>query len=64
MIFGGFNDIPMKDFRRIIETNLFEIIYGARAALQQFRSSECFIDGSFYMAKKEGLLLVRPGRVV
>lgn len=37
MIFGGFNDIPTKDFRRILETNLFGIIYGARAAIQQFR---------------------------
>lgn len=40
MIFGGFNDIPIKDFRRILETNLFGIIYGARAAIQQFRRQE------------------------
>ena len=37
MIFGGFNDIPTKDFRRILDTNLLGIIYGARAAIQQFR---------------------------
>jgi short-subunit dehydrogenase len=37
MIFGEFNEIPTEDFRRILETNLFGVIYGARAAIQQFR---------------------------
>lgn len=37
MIFGDFIDIPTKDFRRILDTNLLGVIYGARAAIQQFR---------------------------
>ena len=40
MIFGGFNEIPTEDFRRILETNVFGVIYGARAAIQQFRRQE------------------------
>lgn len=40
MIFGEFNDIPIQDFRRILEINLFGMIYGARAAIQQFRRQE------------------------
>jgi NAD(P)-dependent dehydrogenase (short-subunit alcohol dehydrogenase family) len=36
IIFGAFKDIPEKDFRRIIEVNLFGYIYEARAVLLQF----------------------------
>lgn len=36
LIFGEFTQIPTADFRRILETNLFGFIYGARAAVRQF----------------------------
>lgn len=36
LVFGEFTQIPTEDFRRILETNLFGIIYGARAAVRQF----------------------------
>lgn len=36
LIFGEFTQIPTDDFRRILETNLFGFIYGARAAVRQF----------------------------
>lgn len=38
LIFGEFTQIPTDDFRRILETNLFGFIYGARAAVRQFYS--------------------------
>lgn len=34
--FGRFGDLPSEDFRRVIETNLFGQVHGARAALAQF----------------------------
>lgn len=37
-VFGRFEKIPMEVFRRVIETNLFGYIYGARAALPHFRA--------------------------
>ena len=40
MIFGELNDIPNQDLQRILETNLFGSIYGARAAIKQFRRQE------------------------
>ncbi|WP_066380149.1 MULTISPECIES: SDR family oxidoreductase [unclassified Anabaena] len=36
-VFARFEDAPMQAFRRVIETNLFGYIYGARAALPHFR---------------------------
>lgn len=36
LVFGEFTKIPIEDFRRILETNLFGFIYGARAAVHQF----------------------------
>lgn len=36
LVFGEFTLIPTEDFRRILETNLFGFIYGARAAVRQF----------------------------
>lgn len=36
-IFGRFHEIPMEDFRRTIETNMWGYVYGARAALRQFK---------------------------
>ena len=36
LIFGEFTQIPTEDVRRILETNLFGFIYGARAAVRQF----------------------------
>ena len=37
MVFGDFDEIPTEDIRRILDTNLLGVIYGARAAVQQFR---------------------------
>jgi NAD(P)-dependent dehydrogenase (short-subunit alcohol dehydrogenase family) len=34
--FARFGDVPSEDFRRVIETNLFGQVHGARAALAQF----------------------------
>jgi short-subunit dehydrogenase len=36
-LYGDFEVIPSRDFRRTIETNFFGYIYGARAALPYFR---------------------------
>lgn len=36
LIFGEFTQIPTEDFRRVLETNLYGFIYGARAAIRQF----------------------------
>jgi short-subunit dehydrogenase len=36
LIFGEFTQIPTEDFRRLLETNLFGFIYGARAAVRRF----------------------------
>jgi short-subunit dehydrogenase len=36
-VFGRFEQIPMDDFRRAVETDLFGYVYGARAAIRQFR---------------------------
>jgi short-subunit dehydrogenase len=34
---GCFEEIPMEDFRRVLEVNLFGYIYGARAAVSYFK---------------------------
>jgi short-subunit dehydrogenase len=34
--FGAFQDTPVDDIRRVVETNLFGYIYGARTALSYF----------------------------
>lgn len=36
-LFGRFDEAPSADYRRVIETNLFGFIYGARSALRAFR---------------------------
>jgi NAD(P)-dependent dehydrogenase (short-subunit alcohol dehydrogenase family) len=36
-LFGRLDEVPMEAFRRVIETNLFGYIYGARAVLPHFR---------------------------
>ena len=36
-MFGGFESAPLDSFRRVIETNLWGTIHGARAALPVFR---------------------------
>jgi NAD(P)-dependent dehydrogenase (short-subunit alcohol dehydrogenase family) len=36
-LFGRFEDTPPDDWRRIMETNLFGCVYGARAVLPYFR---------------------------
>lgn len=36
-LFARFHEAPPEDFRRVIETNLFGYVHGARAALQRFR---------------------------
>lgn len=35
--FGRFDEVPYEVYRRVIETNLFGCIHGARAALPRFR---------------------------
>lgn len=37
-VFGRFEDIPSDVWRRVIETNLFGYVYGAKAAMRQFRA--------------------------
>lgn len=36
-LWARFEEAPLEDYRRVIETNLFGYIYGARAALPRFR---------------------------
>jgi short-subunit dehydrogenase len=36
-IAGRFEEIPMEDFRRVLEINLFGYIYGSRAAVSHFK---------------------------
>jgi NAD(P)-dependent dehydrogenase (short-subunit alcohol dehydrogenase family) len=36
-LFGLFDQVPAEDFRRVIDTNLFGYIHGARASLPYFR---------------------------
>jgi NAD(P)-dependent dehydrogenase (short-subunit alcohol dehydrogenase family) len=36
MVYGRFEEVPAEVYRRVIETNLFGQIHGARAALPQF----------------------------
>lgn len=36
--FGRLESIPMDSWRRVIETNLFGYVYGARVAMRQFRA--------------------------
>ncbi len=40
MVYGYFEQIPDETYRRVIETNLFGQIYGARAVLPYFREQE------------------------
>jgi short-subunit dehydrogenase len=37
-LFGRFEEIPTADIRQLLEINLFGYIYGARAAVRQFRA--------------------------
>jgi NAD(P)-dependent dehydrogenase (short-subunit alcohol dehydrogenase family) len=37
LLMGRFEEVPTEAFRRVIDTNLFGYIYGARAALPYFR---------------------------
>lgn len=37
-LYGTVEHVPMRDFRRVVETNLFGCVHGARAALPIFRS--------------------------
>ena len=36
-LFGRFEEVPIDAFRRVIETNFFGYVHGARAALRRFR---------------------------
>lgn len=36
-LFGRFEETPTADFERVIRTNLFGYVYGAKAAIRQFR---------------------------
>jgi NAD(P)-dependent dehydrogenase (short-subunit alcohol dehydrogenase family) len=38
LLFGSFEAVPEEDFRRVMETNLFGYLHGARVALRQFRA--------------------------
>ena len=38
-VFGKFHETPPKSWRRVIETNLFGYVNGARAALRHFRAT-------------------------
>jgi NAD(P)-dependent dehydrogenase (short-subunit alcohol dehydrogenase family) len=38
MVYGSFEEVPSEVFRRVIETNLFGQIHGARAVLPYFRA--------------------------
>jgi NAD(P)-dependent dehydrogenase (short-subunit alcohol dehydrogenase family) len=37
-VFGRFEDVPSDVWRRVIETNVFGYVYGAKAAMRQFRA--------------------------
>jgi short-subunit dehydrogenase len=52
-LFGRFEETPKQDYRRVIETNLFGYIHGARAALPIFREqgSGVLINVSSMVAK-------------
>lgn len=60
-LFGLFEETPSRAYRRVIETNVFGTIHGARAALPQFRrqgsgvlinicSAVCTLPGPFISA--------------
>ena len=36
-VFAPFADLPLEDFRRVLDTNLYGYVHGARAALARFR---------------------------
>jgi NAD(P)-dependent dehydrogenase (short-subunit alcohol dehydrogenase family) len=36
-LFGRIEEVPLEDYRRVIETNLFGYVHGARAAIPYFR---------------------------
>jgi short-subunit dehydrogenase len=36
-LFGRFEETPLEDYKRVLETNIFGYIHGARAVLPQFR---------------------------
>ena len=38
-MWSRFEDVPLKDFRRLIDINLWGYVYGARAALPCFREA-------------------------
>lgn len=52
-LFGKFEETPSEDYRRVIETNLFGYIYGARAVLPLFKrqGSGILINLSSIVAK-------------
>jgi short-subunit dehydrogenase len=37
-MFGRFEELPVESFERVIETNLFGSVHGARAAIRRFRA--------------------------
>jgi short-subunit dehydrogenase len=39
-MFGKFDEAPMEDFRRVIETNFFGYVNGARQAIKQFKNQD------------------------
>ncbi len=52
-LFSRFEEAPMDEYRRVIETDLFGCIYGAQAALRRFREqgSGVLINTSSVVAK-------------
>jgi short-subunit dehydrogenase len=52
-LFSRFEEAPMEEYRRVLETNLFGYVYGARAALPYFREqgSGVLINNDSVVAK-------------
>jgi short-subunit dehydrogenase len=53
MMYGRFDEVPPQAFRRVIETNVFGYVHGARAAFRAFREQGTGVlinNGSAYAA--------------
>jgi short-subunit dehydrogenase len=40
LMVGKFEDLPLKDMQRLVDTNLFGVIHGTHAALKQFKDQD------------------------
>jgi NAD(P)-dependent dehydrogenase (short-subunit alcohol dehydrogenase family) len=52
--FGRFLDVPAQSFRRVLDTNLFGLVHGARVALKHFlrQNSGVFIEVASVLGKE------------